>query len=340
MNGNRTPSISPTRNRIPLLLTLALLAAIAPGTVTARELGVSQLSGPPSRCGQGTCYPLEVTCPDIEQAASVILRVRSKASGANRGTIYLATGGGGRKFWADSFGRPAEKALKKLRKKGFKTVEVLWEDSWLDGRSAREGQAKLACRPATVARWIYDNLHAGGAAAPYCATGNSGGSSQVSYMLSHYGLDQILSSVVPSSGPPMGRIDRGCLERQDPDLPNMIYGSSARQTIDRSFGFYRNDGPCVNRQTSFGKRFTKASVAARGPRNYRYRNTMVWFVFGADDSGSSVGQGLFYHDKLVESGSPLVGMSVAPRTPHAAPSTRNGANMIRDVLLETCVLHE
>ena len=52
-----------------------------------------------------------------------------------------------------------------------------------------------------MARWVYDNLHGGSSGAASCATGNSGGAMQVSFLLSHYGLEEILSAVVPTGGP-------------------------------------------------------------------------------------------------------------------------------------------
>lgn len=325
--------------RVSLLALLTPLLVGAPAARATRDLGKAELVRGPERCGKADCYSLEVTCPEVLEAARATLRARVKASATHRGTIYLATGGGGRSLWGEAYGRPAKKALKRLRARGFRTVEVQWEDSWLDGSAEqREGQARLACRPATLARWIYDNLHTAAGDAPYCATGNSGGASQVSYMLSHYGLEEILSSVVPSGGPPMGRIDLGCLGPQDPELPNMIYSEGARDTIDRSFGYFRNDGPCNTRQSASALR--RASIAAKKDREYVYEKTMVWFVFGSEDLGSAVGQGIVFHDRLVEAGSPLVGMSVAADTPHAVPSTRRGANAIRDVLLDTCVLNE
>ena len=249
--------------------------------------------------------------------------------------------GGGSAFWGEAYGAPAKKALKRLRSRGFQTVEVLWEDRWLDGApNAHEGQVKLACRPATVARWIYDNLHASGADGAFCATGNSGGSAQVSYMLSHYKLGKILDAVVPTSGPPMGRIDQGCFDQQNRELPAFTYGSTPRQAIDRSWGYYRNDGPCARRDESFRKRFKKNSVAARKLKKYVFPNTMISFVFGEDDNSSAVGQGVIFYERLVEAGTPLLEISEAKKTPHPAPSSKQGAGMIHDVLVDHCVVQE
>jgi len=332
----------PTRH-LSLAGVLLACLALASTPAFARKLGDATLIDGPTKCGKSDCYEILITCPEVKEPALAVLRLRGPefSSAEDRGTIYFGTGGGGGAFWGDSFGRPARRALKKLRKNGFRTVEVRWEDRWLiSAPGVPEGHVRLACRPATAARWIYDNLHPAGDAAPYCATGNSGGSSQVSYMLSHYKLDDILATVIPSSGPPMGRIDLGCLGDQDPELPNMVYGLGARQVIDRAYGFLGDDGPCAQRDNSFRREFKRNSVASRKLKRYVFPETLVWFVFGEEDFGSAVGQGLIFFERLQEAETPMLELSIANKTPHAAPSTKIGANKIRDVLLDHCVLHE
>jgi len=80
---------------------------------------------------------------------------------------------------------------------GLMTVEVAWDEPgiWL-GPPART----LACRFATVARWIYDNLH--DHAGLFAAQGTSGAASQVAFGLAHYGLGDILALANLGSGPP------------------------------------------------------------------------------------------------------------------------------------------
>ena len=139
-------------------------------------------------------------------------------------------------------------------------------------------------------------------------------------MLTHYGLAGILSAVVPTGGPPMGRIDWRCLLAEDPGEIPLIYRGGSRDTIDRGFGFYDGDGPCARRDQEFRRPFKKASVAARKLRNYVFPQTLGWFVFGENDRSNAVGQGLTFYDRLLEAGSPLVEMSIAVDTPHATPA--------------------
>ena len=317
-----------------IALVLPLLAPL-PIYGSTRDLGQVIELEPPSSC-RGTCHTLEVTCPGVREAARAVLRVREarRSAGVDRGTVYLATGGGGQGFWADTYGRPAAKAIKKLRRKGFRTIEVSWEDLWLDAApDLREGAHRLACRPATVAQWIHDRLHSGNS---FCASGNSGGAAQVTYMLSHYGLGEILDAVVASGGPPLSRMDLGCLGPQDPGLPPLVYGPSAKSLIDRSLGSFDAAGPCSSELESFRSVLEAASIASGPLETYRFDTTSVWLVFGADDNGSAVGQGILFYERLVAAGAPAVGMRVVANTPHAVPSANKGARRIRHLLLDHC----
>ena len=77
---------------------------------------------------------------------------------------------------------------------GFLTVGIKWEEPgiWhIDSRAIT-----LACRYATVARWIYENLHEGGEETLFAAQGNSGGAAQIAFGLAHYGLANL------GGGPP------------------------------------------------------------------------------------------------------------------------------------------
>ena len=83
---------------------------------------------------------------------------------------------------------------------GFMTVGIQWEGPGIwDGDSRT---ITLACRYATVARWIYDNLHEGGERTLFVAQGGSGGAAQIAFGLAHYGLDEIIDLANLGGGPP------------------------------------------------------------------------------------------------------------------------------------------
>ena len=145
----------------------------------------------------------------------------------------------------------------------------------------------------------------------------------------------------------MGRLDRGC----SPDDPAYITSELMRKLIDTGFGFvppgdYRalnpNDvpatGPCSRGDLSFREKLRQASVAS-GEGDYIYPRTMVWFVFEGI-AGAEVALGTAYYDLLVKAGSPLVGKTVVPDVDHGGLiRSRNGAEKIRDILLNECRLH-
>jgi len=310
-------------------------ATTSKDTVQARALGqVTVISGP-TACNGETCYELQVACPQVPEPERLLLRVVNPSNQVPaRGTIMFMSGGGGTGAWDG--GAEPRRILGELRAAGFRTVILQWAGGWLTSpRGWHLGQGKLACRPATAARWIYDNLHTQSATTAFCATGNSGGAAQVSYMIAQYGLADILSAVVPTGGPPMSRIDLGCL-RYDPANQPLWYDTGNIGTIDRGFGYF-GTGPCERSDFSFRKRFQEASITF-GNWQYNYPRTMVWLLFGEQDNTSAVGQGLLFHQRLLAEGSPLVRMNVIPNTGHGTQSSPEGANMIRDIMLNECRL--
>ena len=176
-------------------------------TATPRRLGEVEVLSGPAPCDGGDCYDIQVTCPEVAAAARARLKIVAAGGTSPRGTILFTFGNFGDQLY-ESAGE-SRRTLADLSAAGFRTVQLQWIDSWLIASPGKEeGHARLGCRPATVARWVHDHLHQSTPSMAFCATGNSGGASQVSYMLSHYGLKEILAAVVPTGGPPMGRIDR------------------------------------------------------------------------------------------------------------------------------------
>ncbi len=85
-------------------------------------------------------------------------------------------------------------------KDGLVAVEVAWVDPGIwGGPQART----LACRYATVAKWVYANLHQGGKQTLFAAQGTSGGAAQIAFALAHYGLDNVIDLANLGGGPPV-----------------------------------------------------------------------------------------------------------------------------------------
>jgi hypothetical protein len=315
-------------------------------TVAPRPLGQLEVLSGPVHCEGGECYEIRVTCPEVAAPARARLKVGAPAATTPRGTILFTSGGAGTSWYT------VPSILTDVAAAGFRTVQLQWIDSWLLGSAGKEeGHLRLGCRPATVARWVYDHLFEQRPSAAFCATGHSGGAAQVSYLLSHYGLEGVLAAVVPSGGPPMARIDRSCT-RDDPANATVAFPDWATRLIDAGFGFFPPGqpqsfnpfeapaaGPCARGDASFREKFRQASVAS-GDGDYVYARTMVWFVLEGIDDTHAAAMGTTYHDLLIKMGSPLVRKTVVPDVKHAGPGglyeSPDGVRTVRDILLAEC----
>jgi hypothetical protein len=233
----------------------------------------------------------------------------------------ISTGGQGTQ-WFSAKGDLAATFVRDLRNDGFVVVQLRWVDSWLvSAPGENAGSGHLGCRPATVFKWVHDNqfLRLGVPAGPvghcgFCITGNSGGASQSSYALSHYGLDSILDAVVPSGGPPHAAQTKGCLRNAGQE--SYWYASGSAATIDSSYGFQRTAGPCALHDPSFVSRWDAESVDTGGS-DYFHEQTRVHFIFGGADSSSAPAHGRDYANRLIASGSPNVTVQVIPGMGHS-----------------------
>lgn len=340
---------------------------------TASSVFVPMLVGPPpdvrplgtvyvypgsSQCSGGVCYQIEVECPQISRAEEATLRVGGSSGSA--GTILFATGWTGSYFWGgestvssllmrDGFFFDGvdlnavlnnnQDILHNLQEAGFKTVEIKWQRNWFQAELGEpEGMGRLACKPATVAQWVYDNLHDQGDSAPYCATGHSNGASQMAYAISQYGLTDILSSVVMEGGPNWTYIDHACIH-DDPNYSHLYAESGERNTIDWGFGYPNNGaGPCATQDVSWRSQFKEGSIGY-GNWDYSYPKTMVAFVVGGDDNTKTAAQGDEFYDLLVQKGSPLISWELIPGAGHGVTEIPEGAQAMEDTLLNTCQLH-
>ncbi len=304
-----------------------------------RALGQATVVSGPTVCSGESCYELEITCPELREPIRLSVRAgNASATVPARGMIIFLSGARGTNPWDG--GGEARRVVSELRAAGYRTV-VLWWTSALGWSKAAtgyfEGHARLGCRPATAARWVYDNLHTQTPTTAYCATGASGGASQIGYMLAQYGLADIISAAVLTGGPPHSRLDLGCLP-YDPAHETATYGDFASAgLIDEGFGYPADLGPCTSSRWSFRKKLQAASIAY-GDWQYNHPRTMVWFLLGAQENTASLGQSVFYQQRLLAEGSPFVRMDIIPNTGHGVQGTPEGANKIRDIMLSECRL--
>lgn len=322
-----------------LLLASALSIAAQAARAQAWPLGTFTPTGDsPPTCPPGyTCTGFDVVCPNVTATGHGWIAVRAHA-GTPRGVVVFFTGGEGTGFWTSQ--QPETYAMaESLRALGFTIAQVAWQTPWLESSPGNDaGIAHLACRPATVIRRIHDDVylplgvtppHPGDAG--FCVTGNSGGSSQVAYALSHYGLDSIIDVAIPTGGPPHAALAKSLLNT--PGEEPYWYPPSTREFIDHGFGFFDGTGPGLQQDPSFLPRWLEES-AATGGNDYVHPTTRVHIVFGDQDAQMQVVGG-DYVDRLRAAGTPMLTEEIAAATPHGVYSTPEGRAAVTAAILRT-----
>src|SRR5712692_2479824 len=159
-----------------------------------------------------TCNTFTVICPAIAENATGVIAVQKPLGQIKAVAIFFSGSGGG--DWWDKASTEVPAFFQSLLNDGFEVVEVRWLNvGWLEAPvGIQSGQELLASRPATVIKWVHDNmyvplrLHPNAGQCGFCVTGNSGGAAQITYAISSYGIDGIVDAAIPTSGPPMASI--------------------------------------------------------------------------------------------------------------------------------------
>lgn len=285
-------------------------------------------SAVPNTCPDGfTCSGFEVTAPGVAETARGFLAVAPYTSATPRGLVTFFTGGSGGDWWTDE-ARALPAFANDLRAQGFSVAQVKWANSWLGSSSGNDaGTAHLGARPATVIRHVHDNYYLPLGITPgpvgqggFVITGNSGGASQVSYALSHYGLEDILDVVIPTGGPPHSALAKSMLS--NPGEEGYWYPLGTRRFIDRDFGYFGGNGPGVRQDRDFLPRWLEESVSTGG-NDYYHPDTRIHFIIGERDSPMQA-VASDYFDRLLDEGSPSVTWEIAPGTPHFVAGTPQG----------------
>ncbi len=318
-----TPASSPSRSG----------QASPPPQAAKLPLGkLTPTAGPPSSCdGPQRCtVQFEVSCPDVQQSAMGNFIV-VPPTGSLKGVVVVTLGGLG--FGTQQVGNPM---VESLVQDGFKTVIIHWKDSWLQSASGEQvGPKRLGCRPATAIQWVYDTyyrplgLHPGLGVCGFCLTGNSGGSSQIAYSLSTYGLANIVNAAVMSGGPPHAALAKGCLQQAPYSYP-----PNSAHIIDLSYGFdgtvATGNGPCIRHDSSYTKRWEQDSVDTGGV--YDFPTTRVMFIFVSGDPTVGPPHGKDYLAKLQASHTPYVSSETIPGDVHSIDQLPAGRAAIETAL--------
>lgn len=311
-----------------------------------------------------SCLDLLVTCPTVIDPITVTLKVGEPTGSVElQGTIQFFSGFNGSYYWdvtawvryengepvlvapplgpgGDSLQELTEyqEIIADLRANGFRTVQVNWKTTWFDAEDGvEEGMGKLSCRPASIMKWVYDNLHGGRVDQPFCADGHSNGASQVAYSLTRYGMAKYVDLAVFESGPNWTYMDQGCIQ-DDPAYSDIWAPDGARKNLDWSFGFPNDgSGPCAKKLKNYRTVFQSESLGL-GNWQFSYPKTMMAFFFGAQDTSSPItrNQGIRFSDLLVTNASPLWSRVDLPNTGHNIGGTAEGQLALLTTLKNEC----
>ena len=302
----------------------------------------------PGEIPNTSCQTLKVSCPGV-RPLQVQIRITEPAAGVPfRGTVVVGSGRGGSGFYAGldnsaGIGKNRIDALEaahggatlvqEVAAMGFRVVDRAWEgeNGWT---TSEAGFVKESCRYATLLTWIHDHIHKQG---KFVATGNSGGSAEISYALTTWGRGDILDVAIPSSGPPLGRLDLACVKQPSPEWASLCASIVPKGVMEctpvcvlGTSGVCQETGPNPTPQ-----QLLEDSVVHPGAV-LNYPKTKVYFLYGAHDcgghgpSGEPVTIGLTYANKVT---SQKV-IRFVPHTPHALFSTPEGRAAIEKAINE------
>ena len=323
-----------TTTLVFLSLVVSSLAIGSTFSVSALSAGIIQLRGGHSvelvsteNCGDGhICYNLSVSCNKLNSRNVTVKAYHNENS---QGSVLFTSGGDGSGLYGAN--EAARSIIGGMKNAGYETFEVIWRGpndnyGWADG-NAGAGFNSLMCGYAEVAKFINNKLSAN--KNTICATGNSGGSMQISYGLTIYHLDRLLDFAVLSGGPPAG------------DLKNICFGNAAdsgntgpARLIDFAHGWAGNGDYCVlaNQTSEVVHRLENNSLVPKikGLRDYNY-DTVVSFIQGASDL-DNIYRGKIYYDAIESEKS----WDVLSQVGHQVHQSPVGAEKILGELIENC----
>jgi hypothetical protein len=266
---------------------------------------------------------------------------RCDPAGTPFGTVVFSTGGNGTALYESyNYGKTA---LNNVVGGGFTLAQISWGSpfakqpyGWQTGPG---GTRAVACRYATLAQWIYTNIHLANTTAPFCATGNSSGAQLIGLALTHYGLGSIFAMVEPTSGPPFARQDWACDCLPAPVINpcgasgNFCIGpSDAQSFVDPAYSAPICSQEASTHSTTNDSIFYHDSVAAPDSV-FAYPNTFVKFLYGALDLGPP-NQGHTWASAITSSKAE----SCVANAGHSLPIYLDGAQQIASDILKYCKL--
>jgi hypothetical protein len=331
----RTSGGAKRRLAAGVVVLLGLLAAPLWPAQGAR-IGTLTLNGTvPGTCPGGQCKGFRVVCNGAQAAINGFYSDRPPA-GTAKGVVVFFTGSGGTSWWSENSAAGAQ-MLSQLVGEGYRVVEVKWASPWQVAQSGeRAGPANLACRPATVIKYVHDSIYVPLGLNPsagkcgFCVTGHSNGSSQVGYAGAFYGLAGIIDGLFPTAGPTYAALSSGCQGQAGYDYVAL----SQAGAIDKSYGF-SSGGPCAAHTSSWAATWTAHGVATGGS-SYAWPSTRVQFVVGANDGFKNHAAAM--RDRLLAAGGNQVLYQEIPGMGHSIYTNSTGLSALHGAIVDAPIV--
>ncbi len=324
------------------------------GTAISTAITCPTFSGGLSSSGS-SCYQIDTSCPGVADF-SAYLKVNQPVS-TPLGTVLFGTGTGGAALYDNdpTFVQGSTNGgltvVQSVLNAGYTTVQVTFgspfaqqPSGWLTGPG---GVRKLACRYATVAQWVYQNIHKSNTSAPLCATGNSGGAGAIGYALTDYGMNSIFSMVEETSGPPMSRLDQGCLPASNAACQKQQFTCNAGNPVQNLSACYTPDEAKII-DSAYSEPVCSNAVNGITPPNGlllsdsilgglppTFAKTHVNVLLGGQDNSTAVEQALLWVNSVTNTSKSQACVSDAP---HPIPSVADGASTIAADIQNLCKL--
>jgi hypothetical protein len=301
----------------------------------------------------GTCYQVTVSCPGV---ADQMVGVKANFPPGNSvGTVTFIAGGGGIPWYDqqfDSNGCCGTEIITDMAAAGYTAVQTDFgyspsgypgngvPNGWLSGPG---GPRKLACRWATLEKWIHDDVTLHPANTPMCHTGNSGGAGAAGYGLAHYGMDSVFTFVEETSGPVFTRVDQGCICSAPPVQD--VCGRSALSTCYQSdskfldFAYSPTGSQCsaaeITHITTNQVQFANDSILSPDA-TLAYPNTRIHLVFGTLDLGSADPQAIEWWQVMQAKNGNQAPITCLDGVEHEVPDFTAGRDQIESDLKASC----
>jgi hypothetical protein len=286
---------------------------------------------------EGSCYAVSISCPNINDFTGYV-KV-NYPSGTPLGTVIFTSGAFGTALYEYAFTYGSTTVTTVLNG-SFVVAQIAWGEPFanqpLGWETGPGGIRAVACRYATMAQWIYTNIHLANAASPFCATGNSAGSAQIALAMTHYGLGSIFAMVEPTAGPPFARQDWGCDCLQAPATnpcgrTNTFCLGGNSQFIDAAYPAPYCSQEVATHNTDYDAIFLHDSALAPDAV-LSYPHTFVKFLYGGQDGTTASNQGFSWQKAITTS---TAGECVAD-APHSMANVLDAAQKIASDLLTYC----